>query len=222
MKTLTKQLKEDWFLKDHIDFEYQQYRLLAYLQKVENEFFYTRIYPHLDVLKKLKKNIDSFMYSSKRWEKAISDYNISTEKSNELQNLLFWAQSEIYSKIKKGEEILTTVSNYTHMKVLQRGSDNKPDHGYIAIQHENGCSIYYYRYDSSKVYDKAIKIQNKELKRLSQSATEDELINIMEDLENRDDHHRFHWIYFNNEARPPLRETLLPAIKIKIYKTFYF
>lgn len=41
------QLSETWYLEGNIDFEFQQYRLLAYLQEVGKLFHETKLYPQL-------------------------------------------------------------------------------------------------------------------------------------------------------------------------------
>jgi hypothetical protein len=40
-------LRENWLTEGHIDFEFKQYQLLAYLQKVKKSFKQVELYPHL-------------------------------------------------------------------------------------------------------------------------------------------------------------------------------
>ncbi len=40
-------LSETWFMEGYIDFEMQQYRLLAYLQDVKRAFNEKKLYPQL-------------------------------------------------------------------------------------------------------------------------------------------------------------------------------
>jgi hypothetical protein len=44
-------LHNDWLTEGVFDFEYKKYVLLAYLQHIEQEFIYNKLYPHLPQLK---------------------------------------------------------------------------------------------------------------------------------------------------------------------------
>lgn len=54
------QLSETWFVEGHIDFELQQYRVLAYLQDVERHFAETKLYPQLSDLILHYRNLVAF------------------------------------------------------------------------------------------------------------------------------------------------------------------
>lgn len=54
------QLSETWFVEGHIDFELQQYRVLAYLQDVERHFAQTKLYPQLSDLILHYRNLIAF------------------------------------------------------------------------------------------------------------------------------------------------------------------
>ena len=54
------QLSESWFIEGHIDFELQQYRVLAYLQDVERHFAQTKLYPQLSDLILHYRNLIAF------------------------------------------------------------------------------------------------------------------------------------------------------------------
>ena len=54
------QLSETWFVEGHIDFELQQYRVLAYLQDVERHFAQNKLYPQLSDLILHYRNLIAF------------------------------------------------------------------------------------------------------------------------------------------------------------------
>ena len=50
-------LSKNWITESHIDFEYKKYVLLAYLQKVSEEFTEQRLYPSLSELIEHYRNL---------------------------------------------------------------------------------------------------------------------------------------------------------------------
>lgn len=53
-------LNPNWFVEGHIDLEYQQYRLLAYLQAVRDRFAAHRLYPDLADLVQHLRHLEAF------------------------------------------------------------------------------------------------------------------------------------------------------------------
>ena len=53
-------LSETWFIEENVDFEYQKYRLLAYLKQIEQCFTECRLYPQLSDLVFHYNNLLSF------------------------------------------------------------------------------------------------------------------------------------------------------------------
>ena len=54
-------LENTWFIDGMIDFEYKKYLLLAYLQSVEKNFTFNKLYPDLAELVNHYKNLDDFL-----------------------------------------------------------------------------------------------------------------------------------------------------------------
>lgn len=83
------QLSETWFVEGHIDFELQQYRLLAYLQEVNRRFAETKLYPQLSDLIVHYRNLLAF----RETKSAIESRFPSHLKGFDLQaNKLIWEQ----------------------------------------------------------------------------------------------------------------------------------
>ena len=59
-------LSETWFIENNIDFEYQKYRLLAYLKKADRHFSACRLYPQLADLVFHYNNLQQFL-KNKKW-----------------------------------------------------------------------------------------------------------------------------------------------------------
>ncbi len=53
-------LSETWFVEGYIDFEMQQYRLLAYLKYVNQLFDETKLYPQLSDVIFHYQNLEAF------------------------------------------------------------------------------------------------------------------------------------------------------------------
>jgi hypothetical protein len=50
-------LSKDWLTENHIDLEFKQYLLLAYLQEVKENYNSNKIYPYLSELIEHYKNL---------------------------------------------------------------------------------------------------------------------------------------------------------------------
>lgn len=53
----------NWYIEPPIDFEYKQYKLLAYLQKVDDSFLKKILSPHLLFLEKMERELIDYKTS---------------------------------------------------------------------------------------------------------------------------------------------------------------
>lgn len=77
-------LSETWFIEENIDFEYQKYRLLAYLKQIEQCFSEVRLYPQLSDLVFHYKNLQAFQ-KNKKWLQEHFPQKVSQVSLKKLQ-----------------------------------------------------------------------------------------------------------------------------------------
>lgn len=88
-----KSLSENWLTEDHIDFEYKQYVLLAWLNGVEKEFEKKQLYPslselieHYRKLKNIKENAHAIYQSFPKMLNSIDVQNFTLSYKKVIEN----------------------------------------------------------------------------------------------------------------------------------------
>jgi len=88
-----KTLSENWLTEEHIDFEYKQYVLLAWLNGVEKEFEKKHLYPflselieHYRKLKRIKENASAIYHSFPNTINAIDLQNFTLSYKKVIEN----------------------------------------------------------------------------------------------------------------------------------------
>lgn len=67
---MTETLPITWYIESPIDFEHKQYVLFAYLQKVDQSFFFKNLSPHLLHMETMVKELYSFKDSFNNIKKS--------------------------------------------------------------------------------------------------------------------------------------------------------
>jgi hypothetical protein len=114
-------LSETWFMEGYIDFELQKYRLLSYLQTVNQYFHQNKLYPQLsDVIFHYNNLVafkDNKRFLQDQFPKRINEVNMQKlelayeqmladdELMQELENITNFAIERIKSTIDSGAEI---------------------------------------------------------------------------------------------------------------------
>lgn len=109
-------LSQTWYVESPIDFEHKQYVLLAYLQKVDNNFVKKILSPHLLHMEKL---MDELFYVSSSFKMIKNDFNkqryvyfqnVKLEGEDnkiiyEIRDIVEYSIPQIESRIKTGYKI---------------------------------------------------------------------------------------------------------------------
>jgi len=109
-------LSQTWYVESPIDFEHKQYVLLAYLQKVDNNFVKKILSPHLLHMEKL---MDELFYISSSFKMIKNDFNknryvyfqnVKLEGEDnkiiyEIRDIVEYSIPQIESRIKTGYKI---------------------------------------------------------------------------------------------------------------------
>ena len=114
-------LSKDWLIESHIDFEYKQFVLLAYLDSIRNQFQKQLLYPslsdlieHYNNLNKIRKEIESLYlkFPSEINALDLKEFKISYQKmiSNdavmlELEQIIDFSIPQMKQALEEGKNI---------------------------------------------------------------------------------------------------------------------
>tara|TARA_Y100000385_G_scaffold166289_1_gene172350 strand:- start:1042 stop:1767 length:726 start_codon:yes stop_codon:yes gene_type:complete len=159
-------LNNNWYSDGWIDFELKKYKLLAYLQKADDFFKQSKLYPvlseliqhynHLNnyqknqeqLISKLKKEIKSI--DLKKMKIIFKKHHFSDQFIDELMKIIHFAQKEIKKSIQHGEETYHHLSsNISFDTVGLIPFYNKE--GYLIISRNSDQTLKVYRYNYSYI-----------------------------------------------------------------------
>jgi hypothetical protein len=128
------QLSETWFIEGFIDFELQKYRLLAYLQEVNNYFHESKLYPQLSDTIFHYNNLTSFRdnksFLQNQFPKQLDKLNMQklelvyekmlkdNEVMQELEHITQYALEEMKSTIDSGAEIYENIEKQLRIEPI--------------------------------------------------------------------------------------------------------
>ncbi len=156
-----KKLDENWLTQGLIDFEYQKYVLLAYLQEVKGNFDSVRLYPHLSDLvfhyqnlKSLKENKElifenfpkkitkaDFEKLHLHYKKMIKDDDLMEE----LEEIILYALPQVKKLLQEGKDIYEYVEE--NLEISPVGiTPLRHQEGYLLIQEQNMREMRVYEY----------------------------------------------------------------------------
>ena len=143
-----------WFLHEHLDIEYQTYRLLAYLQFVEKQFLQIRLYPYLSELIRHYEFVDNISTKMEEIKKRLN-----TELDNEITEYIYEMSDIIKNKTKKTIEQGVNLFNTILKSIKYEAIGIIPEYnqeGYIiaSYEHVNYFDIMRFHISSIINYDK--------------------------------------------------------------------
>ena len=143
-----------WFLHEHLDIEYQTYRLLAYLQFVEKQFLQIKLYPYLSELIKHYEFVDNISTKMEEIKKRIN-----TELNNEIIEYIYEISDIIKNNTKKTIEQGINLFNTILKSIEYEAIGIIPEYnqeGYIiaSYEHVNYLDIMRFHISSITDYDK--------------------------------------------------------------------
>jgi hypothetical protein len=155
------QLSETWFIEGFIDFELQKYRLLAYLQEVNNYFHESKLYPQLSDTIFHYNNLNSFRdnknFLQSHFPKQLDQVNMKKlelvyekmlkddEVMQELERITQYALEEMKSTIDSGAEIYESIEKQLRIEPIGIIPLYKNE-GYMLLRFGNYSEIRAYAY----------------------------------------------------------------------------
>ncbi|WP_025763883.1 hypothetical protein [Dyadobacter tibetensis] len=156
-----KKLHENWLTDDLIDFEYKKYKLLAYLQGVEQQFQQVRLFPylhdlrtHLATCQLVKGNKEAIRSHFPKRVKKLDLRNVEIVYEDlvaehadivDITELLDYAIPQLSGSLHRGNAVLEEVG--VRMKLSPVGIEPmRTEEGYLFLQRNRNRSIYVYQY----------------------------------------------------------------------------
>ena len=157
-----KSLSVNWFIEGAVDFEYKEYILLSYLQKINKHFHANKLYPDLNDLIFHYNNLNQFKQSKSALQQAfpqrLSQADIDAVKLTyekmvqddslmaEIEQIISYALSKMDPALQEGREIYDFVES--HLSIEPVGLlPLYPYHGYMLLHNgdEKGTRAYEYQ-----------------------------------------------------------------------------
>lgn len=233
-------LNIDLFTQIESDFETKQYKVLAALKKVSEDFQHNRIYPHLghlaslhemltDLSKRLKDLRDKFPKRIKKIDFLNQEIEhevifVSGSDVSEIEELIDWALPLIKEKIEVGKTIYQFVND--EIKLEEVGIvPSYTDEGYFFVPDNEESRLLLFQYEvsifqSSK--DNYRSLKTALMKALGKGSIHFSPNSLKLDLihENRKLPNPATYS-FVTDLEFPFRETIFPVVKRKLLKQLY-
>lgn len=224
-------LSETWFLDGYIDFELQKYKLLGYLQEVNQQFNANRLYPQLGDIIFHYRNLEDFKKNKQLLQEGFPKElsKIDTDKLElvyrkmqeddevmaELEQIITYAIAKMKKTIASGTEIYELVEGQLQIEPVGIVPLYKNE-GYLLLHYSNEHIVRAYNYAVSMLHFTGINYTAVQLNHIedykknltiSYNSIKTELVRKIRTLPNPAVYH------IESGLSIPLHETLLPIAK---------
>jgi hypothetical protein len=218
-------LSKDWLTENHIDLEFKQYMLLAYLQEVKENYNSNKIYPYLSELidhyknlSIIKKNQNEFLENLSKEIKGFDFKNgkliYHVDEKNELltviNQIIDFALPLFAENIQEGKTIYEWVEEHLSVKPVGL-SPLRNDAGYFFLQYTKEKDVFAYRYEIS-----SISFQGEKHKALYVNEIEHYECSLTKSYENL----KIDLISKNKDLPNPAVYAIICDVKVPMYETF--
>lgn len=231
------ELTLDLFTRVRSDFEKRQYRVLAALKKVSEDYRRNRIYPHLShlvelygTLKEVRDRLADLRSEFPKRIKKIDFVNREIEHEvvfvdgsdiSAVEDLIAWALPHIKARIEEGKTIYEYVND--EIRLCEVGIvPSYREEGYFFVPDNEEARLVLFRYEVSlfrsaedrfrALKTRFLKAVRQDLVLRSPNAIKLDLIEERKELPNPATYE------FQTDLRFPFRETIFPVVKRKLLK----
>jgi hypothetical protein len=139
-------LRPGWFLEGLWDAEYQQYRLLAYLQEVRRAFLAQKLYPPLGDL------VASYTEMAKLAEEVQTALNDPSPEMEVLGEIVAFSLPRLEEVLVEGTTLYETIAQALQVRVVGVVPLYKEE-GYVFLRRGTEPLVRAYRYEIRRLYD---------------------------------------------------------------------
>ena len=229
-------LSKNWITEYHIDFEYKKYVLLAYLQKVSEEFTEQRLYPslselieHYRNLKELKSNKQNLFANFKTSLKSmdLETFRLIYEKiaaddmvMQEVESIIDFSLPQFELYMRDGKKIYDFIEEHLSISPVGIIPINN-DCGYLMLKEASSNETRIYQYEVSIFENPGEKFRGLDIQYLI--SYEKNLMNTFESI--KSDLLRYNknlpnpaTFVVESDIAIPFEETFLPIAKRSLMK----
>lgn len=234
-KKISFRLNPEWMFKEPIDFEYNKYTLLGYLQKCENRFDNYEIYPdfielslHLANLQSISKD-NVLLLTEKKFEDCDDEIllkelipkklpKLDEEGKDELIKTINYSTSKVFDVFNIGKSIWNVVYDRMHLSIKKNKENIESTFGYSFYYEKESDIIHIWEYTiknrgsehASKTY--LTKIHEGEFKGNNLNT----LISENTTWKENPDFKTFPIFEVKCDQKFPMKETFIPMMRRKI------
>jgi hypothetical protein len=221
-------LNPEWIIKEPIDFEYNKYTLLNYIQKCEKSLNNLEIYPDFVELSLHLANVHSLFKENSIFvtEKKFNSFddeillkdlipkkfkNLSSEEEVEMSKTIKFSGEKLFEAFNIAKSIWTIA--YDSIEINPVNNENKlsSKNGYVFLYEKYDDIFYLWKYSIRNIKNSGEKITIKLLKKINKIKPK----KIM-DLVGEDNVKKYPIFECTVNKKLPLDQTILPMIKRKI------
>jgi hypothetical protein len=227
-------MRTDWMVDEPMDFEYHEYKMLAYFKKVADDLDNFKLYPHF---RDISMNFASFSTLSSKDkyiklkydlediddEILISDLEyfdipeMSPQDYAEYKTIAKYGEEKFKDYFLISKSIWSAIYESLWLALLENDEELKRGRGFVFFDYNNKNYLYRYELKKFKRNKKEKKLVLKKIKITSESVNIPELISN-DPYEKKKPNHPIFILKIKNstDAFIPLEETILPLVKRKI------
>jgi len=225
---MDKKLSPIWFIENHIDFEYQKYILLDYLQHVDGLYEQGLLYPIFTEIEYHYKNLESFKTTRELilkgnrkligidFDKMTLLYDMPQDTPDFIivNKIVNYAETKFHEYYNKGKSIYNEIDANINMKYIGIIPKER-DKGYLIVDIDDMARIY--KYEIGKIYlenENYIILDEIDIQRVSLTNTYEHIkINI---LSKYDDYANPAVLAADIFKTYPLKEGIIPVLRRKL------
>ena len=240
-KKISFKLNPEWMLKEPVDFEFNKYTLLDYLQKCEQRFNNLEIYPdfvelslHLANLQSLVKE-NTLLLTDKKFESCDDEIllkelvakkprDLSKTELEELDKTLKFSGPKLFDSFNIAKSIWNLA--FDNLDVILKKNKDAPDlgKGYIFFYRKFDEQIYVWEYEIKKIKGDILNHKTVVKEIYKGGPTDITLLNIIESFSTwKDDENCKNFPIFEAKCSHnfPMEQTLIPILKRKVTAFIY-
>jgi len=235
-KKISFKLNPEWMFKEPLDFEYNKYTLLDYLQKCEKGFDKMEVYPdfvelslHLANLQSIVKE-NTLLLTNKKFESCDDEIlvkeliakkprELSKEEENELNETIKFSGSKLFDAYNMAKAIWNIAYDSVDVQIKKNKAGLVSGSGYIFYYQKDTESLFVWEYQIKK--PKTDNQNNKTYINLIYNGPVDKLtmtniIDTFSTWNTTDFYHNLPIFEMKCSQKLPMEQTIIPIMKRKV------
>ena len=234
-------LDPEWLLKEPLDFEYNKYTLLDYLQKCEQNFDKLEIYPdfvelslHLANIQSLVKE-NTLLLTKKKFESPDDEIllkelypkkprELTKDEEDELDKTIKFSGGKLFDAFNIAKSIWNVAYDNIHLSLRKNKENLHLQKGYIFYYKRDEDKIIIWEYDIKKLSADGLNTKTTINQIYENTPNEINLATILETFSkwNTDDRHQeFPVFEMKSNQSFPMEATMVPIMKRKLLAYTY-